>query len=133
VLYDSADYRRAQETLDSALDLCRAGGESGTEVACVTCMVYVLRECGEWPEALRIGRDLITSGSAVWVAEGLIGMIYGLQGKVSSARRLLSSSFATASQLGHFNMSVDTTAGLARVGVGQFESRSAAISRSVQT
>ena len=25
VLYDAADYRRAQEALDSALDLCRTG------------------------------------------------------------------------------------------------------------
>jgi DNA-binding CsgD family transcriptional regulator len=115
VLYDSADYRRAQETLDTALALCGASGESGTEVACVTCMVYVLRECGEWPEALRLGRDLIASGTAVWVAEGLVGGIYGFQGKLSAARRLLSSAFATASQLGHYNMSVDTTAGLARV------------------
>ena len=52
VLYDSADYRRAQETLDTALDLCRTDDEPVTEVACVTCMVYVLRECGEWARAL---------------------------------------------------------------------------------
>ena len=58
MLYDSADYRRAQETLDSALELCRTTDEPGTEVACVTCMVYVLRECGEWAEALKLGRGL---------------------------------------------------------------------------
>lgn len=119
VLYDTADYRRAQEVLDSALELCRASGEVGTEVACVTCMVYVLRECGEWAEALRLGRELISSGTAVWVAEGLIGVIYGYQGKLSSARRLLSSSFGTASRLGHYNMSVDITAGLAWVAAAQ--------------
>jgi DNA-binding CsgD family transcriptional regulator len=119
VLYDSADYRRAQETLETALDLCRASGEPGTEVACVTCMVYVLRECGEWPEALRLGQELISSGTAVWVAEGLIGVIHGLQGKLSSARRLTSSSLATATQLGHYNMFVDTTAGLARVAAAE--------------
>jgi DNA-binding CsgD family transcriptional regulator len=119
VLYDTADYRRAQGALDSALDLCRANGESGTEVACVTCMVYVLREIGEWAEALRLGRDLISTGTAVWVAEGLVGVIHGYQGKLSSARRLLSSSFAIASQVGHFNMSVDTTAGLAWVAAAE--------------
>ena len=59
VLYDAADYRRAQETLDTALALCRTSGDAGTEVACVTCMVYVLRECGDWPEALRLGHELI--------------------------------------------------------------------------
>ncbi len=119
VLYDSADYRRAQEVLDSALDLCRAGDEPEIEVACVTCLVYVLRECGEWPEALRLGRELIASGTAVWVAEGLLGVIHAYQGKLSSARRLLSSSYATASRVGHFNMSVDTTAGLAWVAAAQ--------------
>jgi DNA-binding CsgD family transcriptional regulator len=126
VLYDSADYRRAQETLDSALELCRASGESGTEVACMTCLVYVLRECGEWPEALGLARDLISSGTAVWVAEGLIGVIYAAQGKLGSARRLLSSSFATASQLGHYNMSVDVTAGLARVAAAEGDDEEAA-------
>jgi DNA-binding NarL/FixJ family response regulator len=115
VLYDSADYRRAKETLDSALQLCRTADEPATEVACVTCMVYVLRECGEWAEALKLGRELIDSGTAVWVAEGIVGVIYAAQGKLSSARRMLSSSLATASQVGHYNMTVDTTTGLARV------------------
>jgi DNA-binding NarL/FixJ family response regulator len=115
VLYDSADYRRAKETLDSALQLCRTTDEPATEVACVTCMVYVLRECGEWAEALKLGRELIDSGTAVWVAEGIVGVIYAAQGKLSSARRMLSSSLATASQVGHYNMTVDTTTGLARV------------------
>ena len=119
VLYDAADYRRAQETLDSALALCRPGEEPGTEVACVTCMVYVLRECGEWPEALKLGRELISSGTAVWVAEGIVGGIYAAQGKLSSARRLLASSLATASQVDHYNMSVDTTTGLARVAAAE--------------
>jgi DNA-binding CsgD family transcriptional regulator/tetratricopeptide (TPR) repeat protein len=115
VLYDGADYRRAQETLETALDLCRTAGEPQTEVACVTCMVYCLRECGEWPEALRLGRELISSDTAVWVAEGLVGVIHALQGKLSSARRMLSSSHSTAAQLRHLNMFVDTAAGLARV------------------
>ena len=48
VLYDSADYRRAEEALDTALGLCRIDGDESTEVACVTCLVYVLRERGEW-------------------------------------------------------------------------------------
>ena len=36
----------------------------------MTCMVYVLRECGEWAEALKLGRELIDSDTAIWVAEG---------------------------------------------------------------
>jgi DNA-binding NarL/FixJ family response regulator len=115
VLYDAADYRRAQQTLDSALDLCRTDEDAGTELACVTCMVYVLRECGDWPEALALGQELIDTDTAVWVAEGIVGGIYAAQGKLSSARRMLSSSLAAASQVDHYNMTVDTTTGLARV------------------
>jgi len=115
VLYDSADYRRAQETLDTALELCRTADEPDVELACVTCMVYVLRECGEWTEAVKLGRELMEAGTAVWVAEGIIGDIYAARGKLGSARRMLSASLATASQVGHYNMTVDTTVGLARV------------------
>jgi DNA-binding CsgD family transcriptional regulator len=127
VLYDSADYRRAQETLDSALELCRTTDEPVTEVACVTCLVYVLRECGEWPEALKLGRELIDSDTAVWVAEGILGVIYAAQGKLSSARRMLSASLATASQVGHYNMAVDTTTGLARVAAIEGDSEETAV------
>ncbi len=125
VLYDGADYRQAQEALDNALGLCRAD-DTGTAVACVTCMVYVLRECGEWDEALKLGRELISSDTAVWVAQGLVGAIHGYQGKLTSARRLLSSSLATASKVGHFNMSVDTTAGLAWVAAAEGDREEAA-------
>lgn len=119
VLYDSADYRRAEQTLDTALDLCRAGDDPVTKVACVTCMVYVLRECGEWSRALAIGRELIADDTAVWVAEGLIGAIYGFQGKLSSARRLLSSCLAVSCRLDDFSMTADSTAGLAWVAAAE--------------
>ncbi len=72
VLYDSAEYRRARQMLESALALCDASGSKEIEVACLTCLVYALRECGDWPEALKLGRDLVASGTAVWVAEGLV-------------------------------------------------------------
>ena len=58
-LYESADYRRAEEALDTALELCRASPDAGAEGACVTCMAYVLRERGEWSRAAEICRDLI--------------------------------------------------------------------------
>jgi DNA-binding CsgD family transcriptional regulator len=115
VLYDSADYRRAQETLDTALGLCRAGDLESTELACVTCMVYVLRECGDWTRAMELGQELITEGRGVWVCEGLIGVIHALQGELGTARRLLSSCLASATRLDHFHMTLDSTAGLARV------------------
>lgn len=119
VLYDGADYRRAEEALDTALGLCRADGEAGTEVACVTCLVYVLRERGEWSRAEQLGRELIESDTAVWVAEGLIGAIHAFQGKLASARRLLTSSRAVSTAVGHYNMYVDSTTALAMVAAAE--------------
>ena len=119
VLYDGADYQGAKETLETALSLCRMTDDASTEVACVTCMVYCLRECGDWEEALKLARELIDSDTAVWVAEGLAGVIYALQGRLTTARRLLTSSHAAAAQLRHFNMYVDTAAGLARVAAAE--------------
>ncbi|HET7509628.1 MAG TPA: AAA family ATPase [Solirubrobacterales bacterium] len=108
VLYDGADYRSAEEALDTALELCPSDGkDAGLELACVTCLVYVLRERGEWPRAEELGRELIDQGTAVWVAEGLIGAIHAFQGKLSSARRLLTASRAVSSSVRHYNMYVD--------------------------
>ena len=119
VLYDGADYKLAEEALDTALGLCRIDGDEGTEVACVTCLVYVLRERGEWSRASAMGRELIDAGTAVWVAEGLVGAILGFQGRLSSARRLLSASRAVSSAVGHYNMYVDSTTALAQVAAAE--------------
>jgi DNA-binding CsgD family transcriptional regulator len=118
-LYDSADYRRAQDALDTALQLCRASPDAGTEVACVSCMAYVLRERGDWSRAAEMSREMIAAGNAVFVAEGLLGAIHAYQGRISSARRLLVSSRGVAARLGHYNMTVDTTAALARVAAAE--------------
>jgi DNA-binding NarL/FixJ family response regulator len=119
VLYDSADYRRAELALDTALGLCRAGEDAGTEVACVTCLVYVLRERGEWSRACELGRELIETDTAVWVAEGLVGAIHAFQGKLDSARRMLTASRTVSSSVGHYNMYMDSTTGLAYVAAAE--------------
>jgi DNA-binding NarL/FixJ family response regulator len=119
VLYDGADYRLAEEALDTALGLCRIDGDEGTEVACVTCLVYVLRERGEWSRASEMGRELIDAGTAVWVAEGLLGAILAFQGRLSSARRLLTASRSVSGAVGHYNMFVDSTTALAQVAAAE--------------
>ena len=114
-LYDASDYRQAHHALDTALGLCRATGEATAEVACVSCLAYVLRERGEWEEAAKICHDLIASGSAVFVAEGLLGAMHAAQGRLTSARRLLTSSLAVSTRIHHYNMRVDALGALARV------------------
>ncbi|HEX6781791.1 MAG TPA: AAA family ATPase [Solirubrobacterales bacterium] len=119
VLYDGADYRQAEEALDTALDLCRTDGDAGTEVACVTCLVYVLRERGEWSRAAELGHELIESDTAVWVAEGLVGAIHAFEGRYGAARRMLTASRAVSSSVGHYNMYVDSTTSLAIVAAAE--------------
>lgn len=119
VLYDGADYRQAEQALETALGLCRTDGDAGTELACVTCLVYVLRERGEWARAAELGRELIEADNAAWVAEGLIGAIHSFQGKLDSARRLLTASRSVSSSIGHYNMFVDSTTGLAYVAAAE--------------
>lgn len=119
VLYDGADYRQAEEALDTALDLCRTGDGTGPEIACVTCLIYVLRERGEWRRAEEMGRELIDSGTAVWVAEGLLGAIHAFRGKLTPARRMLTASRAVSSSVRHYNMFVDSTTSLAIVAAAE--------------
>ena len=52
------------------------------EAACVTCMVYVLRERGDWARAAAMSRELIAERTAVFVAEGLLGAIHAFEGKL---------------------------------------------------
>lgn len=118
VLYDGADYRRAEEALDTALDLC-GDGAADTEVACVTCLVYVLRERGEWSRASEMGMRLIESDTAVWVAKGLVGSIHAARGKLSAGRRMLTASRSVSSAVGHYNMFIDSTTGLAQVAAAE--------------
>jgi len=89
------------------------------ESACVSCMAYVLREQGEWPRSAEMCREVIGEGSAVFVAEGLLGAIYCYQGRNTTARRLLTSCLATASQVRHYNMTIDSTGALARVAAAE--------------
>ena len=118
-LYESADYRRAEEALDTALELCRTTPDQSALGACVSCLAYVLRERGEWARATEICREMMAGDGGSWVAEGLLGAIQANEGRYTSARRLLSSSLAVAARQGHYNMTVDTTAALARVAAAE--------------
>jgi DNA-binding CsgD family transcriptional regulator len=113
VLYDAADYRRAEEVLETAVELCRLADQPVTEALFVNCLIYVLRERGEWARSVAMGRDLIAADAEASVAEGLIGVIHAYQGAFGAARRLLVSSLATSVQVDDFTMIVDSSAGLA--------------------
>ncbi len=125
-IYDSADYRPAQEALETALTLCRATGERGGEIACVSCLAYVLRELGEWERGAALCRELIAADSATWVAQGLLGTMEAFRGRLRPARRLLVASLAVSTVVDHYNMRVDSTAALAFVAEAEGDDAGAA-------
>ena len=119
VLYNGTDYRRAETTLDTALELCRASTVPDIELETVTCLIYVLRESGEWDRAEALAREQIATGREPWLAEGLIGAVYGYRGHSGAARQLLTSSLAEATRLDHYVMVVDTTSALAWIAAAE--------------
>jgi DNA-binding CsgD family transcriptional regulator len=125
VLYDGADLRRAEEALETALGLCEANPDAAVESACLTCMVYVLRERGDWQRAAQMSRELIADGTAVWVAEGLLGAIRCYEGRYGAARRMLTSCLTVATRQAHYNMTVDSTGALARVAAAEGDAEEA--------
>lgn len=126
VLYDGADLRQAEEALETALGLCDANPDASLESACLTCMAYVLRERGDWPRAGEMSQQLIADGTAVWVAEGLLGAIRCYEGRYGAARRMLSSCLTVATRQSHYNMTVDATAALARLAAAEGDVEQAA-------
>jgi DNA-binding NarL/FixJ family response regulator len=89
-------------------------------------MAYVLRERGEWARATQMCTEMVAEGTAVFVAEGLLGAIRAFEGRNASARRLLTPSRAVAVAQSHYNMTVDTTAALARVAAAEGDAVEAA-------
>ena len=126
VLYDAADLPSAEQALETALGLCDASPDAGVESACLSCMAYVLRERGDWQRAGAMCRDLIAEGIAVWVAEGLLGAIHAHEGRFGAARRMLTSCLTVAARERHYNMTIDSTAALARVAAAEGELEEAA-------
>ena len=126
VLYDAADFRNAEEALATALGLCDASADAGVEAACLSCMAYVLRERGDWQQAGAMCRDLVGDGIAVFVAEGLLGAIHCYEGRFGAARRMLTSCLTVAARERHYNMTIDSTAALARVAAAEGELEEAA-------
>jgi DNA-binding NarL/FixJ family response regulator len=53
------------------------------------------------------------------VAQGLVGAIHAVQGKLSAARRMLTASRAVSAAVGHYNMFVDSTTALAAVAAAE--------------
>lgn len=112
----AADYGGAQEALTTALGLCEGGGDERLEHSCVSCVVYVLRELGEWKRADELADELRPAGSPAhetFVADGVRGSIHAFRGEARRARPLLLRCFRAATRIGQISMQLDSAAALA--------------------
>ena len=80
VLYDAADYRRAEEALDTALDLCQAERRRGHRGR----LRHLPRLRPARARRMVAGRGALAAADratdrAVWVAEGLVGAIHAFR------------------------------------------------------
>lgn len=112
----AGDYGGARDALATAVGLCEAGGAEGLEHTCLSCMVYVLRELGDWERAVELSDQLLFPGAsadATLVADGVLGSIRAFRGEWAAARPLLVQCLDTATRLDVVSMSVDSAAALA--------------------
>jgi ATP/maltotriose-dependent transcriptional regulator MalT len=112
----AGDYGGARDALTTAVGFCEVDGGEGMEHTCLSCMVYVLRELGEWERSVELADDLGAGGEdtdATFVADGVLGAIRAFRGEWSAARPLLVGCHEAATRLDVVSMSVDSAAALA--------------------
>ncbi|MEA2123711.1 MAG: hypothetical protein QOI80_493, partial [Solirubrobacteraceae bacterium] len=110
------DYGSAREALGAAIPLCQNTGAGALEQVCLNCMAYVLRELGDWDQALELGDELIVPGASpddTLVADGIVGSILAWRGRSHEARPLLERCLQTATRLDVVSMLCDSAATLA--------------------
>ena len=118
VLEQAADYGGAREAFETAVGFCLATGAEQLEHGCLTCMVYVLRELGEWRRSAALCRDLYRreAGDTITVAaDGILGSIHAFRGDVRRARPRLETCLEVAMRIDLISMQLDATAALAWV------------------
>ncbi len=110
-----ADYGTARAALSTAVGLCAAVGAGGQEHTCLSCLAYVLRELGDWDEAIELCRELGAGharADAALVADGMLGSLLGFRGDARAAQPLLERAAATATRLDVVSIGVDSAAAL---------------------
>jgi DNA-binding CsgD family transcriptional regulator len=112
----TGDYGGARDALGSAIGLCESGQAGALEQVCLSCMAYVLRELGDWDQAVELCEGLIVPGAGpgdTLVADGVLGAVWLWRGRPAAARPLLERCLETATRLDVVSMRCDSSAALA--------------------
>jgi DNA-binding CsgD family transcriptional regulator len=120
-LEHAGDYRSARATYFEAAAFCRTNGADAVGDVCLACLTMVLRQTGEWDQALEVCRDVLASPTsnahAQAVAHGVLGSILAHRGRLTRARSELHNCSVIASRIGLAAMQMDSEANLARLAV----------------
>lgn len=118
-LEHAGDYRSARATYLEAAAFCRTNGADNVGDVCLACLTMVLRQTGEWDQALEVCRDVLASPTsnahAQAVAHGVLGSILAHRGRLGRARSELHNSSVIASRIGLAAMEMDSEVNLARL------------------
>jgi DNA-binding CsgD family transcriptional regulator len=113
---DWGDYAAARSIFDDAIVHCQANELQKDEHFCLSCLVIVLKNSGEWVRAEQFGRDLLgrspLPGSRAHVLLAL-GWVDAARGVTKRGRRLLDAAHALSSDLGMENSEHECGFGLA--------------------
>lgn len=118
-LEHAGDYAAARQTYLEATRFCRANDASATADLCLACLTWVLRQLGEWDQAVQVCREVLSSPTssrhALAVAYGVLGSIEVLRGQANRARPHLHSAYALAREIDLAAIELDSGAALARL------------------
>jgi DNA-binding CsgD family transcriptional regulator len=112
----AGDYGGARDALTTAVSFCETDADGGMEYTCLSCMAYVLRELGDWDQAVELSEQLLSQDASpddTLVADGVLGAILAFRGMASAARPLLARCFESSVRLDVVSMGVDSAAAFA--------------------
>lgn len=118
-LDQASDYPAARDAYQTAVTFCRERGVTGVEQICLACFAVVLRQTGDWDQAIAVCREVLDVADeahpARTVAAGLLGSVLALRGERARARALLLGAHAQALRRGLAPLEMDTAWSLAIV------------------
>lgn len=122
-LEHAGDYRAARATYSEAAVFCRSNGADAVGDVCLACLTMVLRQTGDWDEAVAVAREVLASPSsnahAQAVAHGVLGSILFHRGGNTRARAEIHACSVLARRIGLAAMEMDSETSLARLAAAE--------------
>ena len=122
-LEHTGDYRAARASYSEAAEFCELNGAGTLGEVCLACLTMVLRQSGEWDQAVETGRQVLASPDsnehARAVVHGVLGSILLHRGRLQEARSELHAASVLAKRIGLAAMEMDSEAHLARLATAE--------------